>query len=217
MEGWAIKATIVEACRRLHARGLITATEGNVTVREGDVLFVTPGGVGKGTLNPADIVRTDLDGRPLEPGPPISSETPMHVHVYRRRADVRAIVHAHPPLASAFAAAHQRLDSAVLAEGVLLLGRIPLVPYLAPSTEKLAAAVAEAALGADGLLLANHGAVTLAGTLERALVRMETLEHLARTTFLARLLGGERTLRPADIEELLALRQGGLYGEPPRR
>lgn len=216
MEGWAIKATIVEACRRLHARGLITATEGNVTVRDGDVLFVTPGGVSKGALNPTDIVRTDLEGRPIEPGPQISSETPMHVHVYRRRPDVQAIVHAHPPMASAFAVAHQRLDAAVLAEGVLLLGRVPLVPYLAPSTEKLAAAVAEAALGADGLLLANHGAVTLAGTLERALVRMETLEHLARTTFFARLLGGERALRPTEIEELLTLRQGGLYGEPPR-
>jgi L-fuculose-phosphate aldolase len=206
------KSAIVEAGKRLHARGLITATEGNVSVREAEELFVTPAGVNKGALTRAHIVRTDLAGQPLEDGPRISSEMPMHVAIYSRRPDVRAIVHAHPPVASAFSVAHQSLDRPLLAEAVVVLGPVPLVPYATPSTWRLADLVARAAVEADALLLANHGAVALGATLDSAIERMETLEHLARVSLIARVLGGERPLSPEDVRTLAALRAGGLYG-----
>ncbi len=205
------KSAIVEAGRRLHARGLITASEGNLSVREGDDLFVTPAGFSKGSLEPAHVVRTDLAGQPQESGPRISSETPMHLAIYSRRPDVKAIVHAHPPVASAFSVAHRNLDQPILAEAVVVLGQVVLVPYATPSTWRLADLVARAAVDSDALILANHGAVTLGDTLAKAMERMETLEHVARVSLMARLLGGERPLDPDDVRTLLALRAGGLY------
>ncbi len=206
------KLAIVEAGRRLHGRGLVTAAEGNLSVREGESLYVTPAGVSKGTLQVSQIVRTDLAGQPLETGPRISSETPMHLAIYARRPDVHAIVHAHPPVVSAFSVAHRALDQPILAEAVVVLGPVVLVPYATPSTWRLADLVARAAVDSDALILANHGAVTLGATLDQALERMETLEHMGRVSLLAGLLGGEKPLSPDDVRTLLALRAGGLYG-----
>ncbi len=206
------KQALVDAGKRLHGRGLVTASEGNLSVREGDTLLVTPAGAIKGALSVSQIVRTDLYGEPLEEGPRISSETPMHLAIYSRRPDVQAIVHAHPPVASAYSVAHRPLDQPILAEAVVVLGPVVLVPYATPSTWRLADLVARAALGSDTLILANHGAVTLGPTLDKALERMETLEHVARVSLMARLLGGERPLSPDDVRALLALRSGGLYG-----
>lgn len=206
------KNAIVEAGRRLHARGLITATEGNLSVRAGEELFVTPAGANKGAMTVAHIVRTDLAGKPLEEGPRISSETPMHLAIYSRRPDITAIVHAHPPVATAFSVAHLPLDRPLLAEAVVVLGKVPLVPYATPSTWRLADMVARASVEADAVLLANHGAVALGETLDRAIERMETLEHLARVSLIARVLGGEQPLAAEDVRTLLALRAGGLYG-----
>ena len=110
-------------------------------------------------------------------------------------------------LSSAFLTASTSpfLDSAVLAESVLLLGRVPLVPYAAPSTLALAETAGEAMVEAQAVLLANHGAVTVGTTLGQALSRMETLEHLARVTLFARALGQPRPLAPDEVERLLAL------------
>jgi L-fuculose-phosphate aldolase len=201
----ALRAEIIEVGRRLHQRGLITAAEGNVSVRTPDGLLVTAGGVGKGDLTPEQVLATDEDGRAPSEGPRVSSEMAMHLAIYRRRPDVRAIVHAHPPAATAFAVAHVPLDQPILAEAVLLLGPVPLVPYAAPSTTDLAEAVGTACAGANAVLLANHGAVTVGETLSRAHQRMETLEHLAHVTLLARMLGQPRPLSPADVAALLSL------------
>jgi L-fuculose-phosphate aldolase len=202
----AIRDEIIEVGRRLYERGLIAATEGNISVRTGDGLLATAGGVSKGFLTRELVLRTDLEGRPLEPARPVSSEIAMHAAIYRCRPDARAVVHAHPPAATAFAVAHAPLDQPLLAEAVLLLGPVPLVRYAPPSTAELAEAVAEAfASTARAVLLANHGAVALGETLPRAHQRMETLEHLARVTLLARTLGQPRALPPEEVERLLQL------------
>jgi L-fuculose-phosphate aldolase len=194
---------IIDAGRRLHDRGLITAGQGNISVRTSRGLLVTASGVSKGALTPSLVLDTDFEGRASGPG--VSSEIHMHVAIYRRRPDAHAIVHAHPPAATAFAVTGLALDSAVLAESVLLLGRVPLVPYAAPSTPELAEMVGEAMLEAQAALLANHGAVSVGKTLEQALHRMETLEHLARVTLLAKVLGEPRRLAADEVERLLAL------------
>lgn len=129
----------------------------------------------------------------------------MHAAIYRRRPDVNAVVHAHPPVATAFAVAHMPLDQPILAEAVLVLGPVPLVRYAPPSTAELAEAVAEGLGAAAAALLANHGAVTVGETLARAHARMETLEHVARVTLLARLLGRISPLSADDVQCLLRL------------
>jgi L-fuculose-phosphate aldolase len=200
-----LRAEIVDVGRRLHDKGLITAAEGNISVRTAGGLLVTASGVSKGALTPELVIATDESGRGPAAGPRVTSEISMHVAIYRRRPDVKAIVHAHPPRATAFAVAHVPLDQPILAESVVLLGPVPLVPYRTPSTVELADEVGAACAGANAMLLANHGAVTLGETLTAAHRRMETLEHLAHVTLLARMLGEPRTLSAADVAALLSL------------
>lgn len=196
---------IIDVGRRLHQRGLLTAAEGNVSVRVPDGLLVTAAGASKGDLTPEQVIVTDEDGRAPAGGPRVTSEIAMHVAIYRSRPDVQAIVHAHPPAATAFAVAHVPLDQPILAEAVLLLGPVPLVPYAPPSTRALADAVADACGSADAVLLANHGAVAVGSSLALAHQRMETLEHLARVTLMARVLGQPHPLDAPDVAALLAL------------
>lgn len=198
-----LRLEIIEAGRLLHDKGLIVACQGNISVRTDRGLLVTASGVSKGALTPSLVLDADIEGRASGPG--LSSEIHMHVAIYQRRPDVRAVVHAHPPAATAFAVAGVAPDSTVLAESVLLLGRVRFVPYAAPSTVALAEMVGEALLDGQAALLANHGAVTVGETLEQALNRMETLEHLARVTLLARVLGEPRRLAVDEVERLLAL------------
>jgi L-fuculose-phosphate aldolase len=206
MSSDTLRAEIIEVGRRLHEKGLIAATEGNISVRFEGGQLVTAGGVSKGFLKPEQVLKTDLDGRGLVGTCAVSSEVAMHAAIYRRRPDVNAVVHAHPPFATAFAVAHMPLDQPILAEAVLVLGPVPLVRYAPPSTAELAEAVAEGLVGGAGAaLLANHGAVTVGETLARAHQRMETLEHVARVTLLARLLGRTSPLSAADVEYLLRL------------
>jgi len=206
-----LRCDIVEVGRRLYARGLIGGHEGNVSVRLESSLLITPAGVCKGFLSADMIVRTDLEGRPQDGGR-ASTETLMHTAVYRRRGDVHAVVHAHPPTATAFAVAGIALDRPLTAEAVVTLGPVPLIPYGQPSTDELADNVGRAVCEAHALLMAHHGALAVGDTLERAWERMETLEQLARVALVARLLGPERALPSAEVG---ALRSAGARGGYP--
>jgi L-fuculose-phosphate aldolase len=208
-----LRCDIVEVGRRLYARGLIGGNEGNISIRKGDTLFVTPAGVCKGFLAPEMIVRTDLEGRP-QGGGRASTETLMHTAVYRRRADVRAVVHAHPPTATGFAAAGIPLDRPLIAEAVVTLGAVPIIPYGRPSTTELARSVGDAICAAHALLMANHGAITVGDGIYRAWERMETLEQLARVALVTRILGQDRLLSGAAVEGLLAARTEAGYPPP---
>jgi L-fuculose-phosphate aldolase len=210
----AIRADIVEVGRRLYLKGLVAGNEGNVSVRAGDRLYVTPGGACKGFLKPEDVVATDLDGRALA-GARATSEILMHVAVYRQRPDVRAVVHAHPPTATGFAVAGIPLDRPMLAEPVVTLGPVPVVPFGTPSTPDLADQVAGAIVSAHALLLANHGGLTVGETIWRAWERMETLEQFARIALVARLLGGHTELATDAVLRLEALRVPAGYPPPP--
>jgi len=208
-----IRDAIVEIGRRLYERGLISGNEGNVSVRDGDLLWVTPAGVCKGFLAPDMIVKTDLQGRQLEGRLRVSSEVQMHTAIYARRGDVRAVVHAHPPTATAFAVAGVALDRPIIAEAVVTLGAVPVIPYGTPSTHELADNVGDAICDAHALLLANHGALAVGDDPWRAWERMETVEQLARISLLARQLGGGNLLPERAVERLQGLRSS--YGYPP--
>ena len=205
------RAAVVEVGRRLHAREYVASNDGNVSVRlDADRLLTTPTGVSKGFMTPDMLVVTDFDGRRLAGGRNPSSELLMHLAVYRHRPEVNAVVHAHPPVATGFAVAGIELNRAVLAEVVTTLGSIPIADYGTPSTHELADAVGRYITTHDGLLLANHGALTVSGDLMSAYYKMETVEHFARISLVARLLGGERLLSREEVTRLQSLR--GTYG-----
>jgi L-fuculose-phosphate aldolase len=206
-----LRSDVVEIGRRLYARGFIASSEGNISVRlDGQRLLTTPKSVAKGFLSPDMLVITDIAGRKLAGERDPSSELLMHLAIYEDRPDVNAVVHAHPPLATGFAVAGIPLDRAVLAEVVTTLGSIPLAEYGTPSTAELPAAVRKYIKAHDGLLLANHGAVTAGSDLFAAHYKMETIEHFARISLVARLLGRERVLSRDEVMRLQELR--GSYG-----
>jgi len=181
---------IVLCCQRLAAQGLIAGQDGNVTVRLSPTrVLVTPSGLFKALLKPTDLVEVDLAGRKLRGRRNPTSELDLHLRILRRRPDVGAVVHAHPPIATGFAVAGEGFDRFVLPELVLTLGRVPVVPYGTPGTPELGDRVEPYLERHDGLLLANHGAVTFGPTLDAAWMRMESLEHAARIIFAARALG----------------------------
>lgn len=208
-----LRLDIVEVGRRLWTRGFVASNDGNISVRlPGDRLLMTPTSVSKGFMTPEMMVITDMDGRLLsgEPGRKASSEILMHLVAYRHRPDVHAVVHAHPPLSTGFAVAGIPLDRAVLAEVVTTLGSIPIAEYGTPSTPELPAAVEPYIKKYDAVLLANHGALALGRDLFAAYYKMETIEHFARISLVARLLGREHLLSREEVGRLQQLR--GTYG-----
>lgn len=206
-----IRADIVECGRRLWHRGYVASNDGNISVRLDDRrLVTTPKSVSKGFMTPDMMVVTDYEGKKLAGERDPSSELKMHLEVYRNRPDVGAVVHAHPPTATGFAVAGIPLDRAVLAEVITTLGSIPIAEYATPSTEELPAAVRRYIKAHDGLLLANHGALAVAADLFAAYYRMETIEHFATISLVARTLGRENLLSRGEVDRLQGLR--GMYG-----
>src|ERR1700738_4822674 len=207
----SLRADIVEVGRRMYARGYTASNDGNISVRLGaGRLLMTPKSVCKGFMTPDMMCITDLQGRKLQGDRDPSSEMLMHLEVYRQRPDVQAVVHAHPPTATGFAVAGIPLDRAVLAEVLTTLGSIPIAAYATPSTAELPAAVRKYIKAHDGMLLANHGALTAGADLFDAYYKMETIEHFARISLVARLLGRENLLSREEVVRLQQLR--GTYG-----
>lgn len=172
--------------KRAYDRGLTTATGGNISVREGSVMLITPSGKDKGSLSADDIAEVDMPtGENLTPDRKLSIETGMHRAVYLARPDVMAIVHCHPLYSCLFAASEERVNTALVAEDFLLLDEVVKVPYALMGTEELAMAVAAYAPEHDALLLENHGAIAFGRTLLSAFDRLECLEQAAHITYLS--------------------------------
>jgi len=202
-----LKEDVCEVGRRLYSNGFIAAGEGNVSIRlSDDELMGTPAGTCKGYLTPDMISTCDMNGNTLS-GPRISTEIQMHIAVYRARPDVVSVVHAHPPKCTGFAVAGVPLNRAVLAEVVVTLGCIPLAEYGTPSTTELADSVDRLIRTSDGLLLSNHGALTVGKDVYDAYFKMEVIEHFAEISLISRQLGGERLLPKKEVARLLDLRQ----------
>src|ERR1044072_4208529 len=203
----ALRADMVEAGRRMYAREITDADAGNLSARLGpDRLLMTPKSVCKGFMTPDMMCITDLDGKKLQGDRDPSTEMLMHLEVYRSRPDVQAVVHAHPPTATGFAVAGIPLDRAVLAEVLTTLGSIPIAEYATPSTQELPEAVRKYIKAHDGMLLANHGALTVGADLFAAYYKMETIEHFAKISLVARMLGRENLLSREEVTRLQDLR-----------
>ena len=197
--------------RLLYDRGYVAANDGNISVKVGeDRLLITPSGVSKGRMTPEMLLVTDLDGNVLEGDRHPSSEGKMHLEVYRGRPDVNAVVHAHPPVSTAFAVCRRGLETPYLSELVVGLGQVPCTPSFAMlSTEEVPESVRPYLAEHNALLLANHGALAWGGDLWEAFDRLETVEHTAKIVLNAQLLGGGVPLTEAEVERLQGLR--GMY------
>jgi L-fuculose-phosphate aldolase len=198
---------ICMAGRWIHARHFAPATDGNISVRlDGSRVLTTPTCLSKGMMTPDDLVVTDMQGRSLSGARPPSTELAMHLLIYRLRADVHAICHAHPPIATGFAAAGVALDKAILSEAVSSLGCVPVAPYGTPGTSELCDSIEPLLRNYDAILMANHGVVTYGPDLLAAFFRMETVEHVAQVSLVTQLLGKEMVLSAGDVNKLLAAR-----------
>ncbi|HCV42175.1 MAG TPA: class II aldolase family protein [Bacteroidetes bacterium] len=194
---------IVDVCHRLYGRGMVTATDGNVSVRldNGNIL-TTRSGINKGMVSENDLVEVTSNGEHVGGVGKPSTEIGMHLFIYQQRPDVRAVVHAHPIHATGFATARIPLNSCMFPEVIVGLGAIPLAEYATPSTPEVAASLAPFVKQADAILLANHGVVTYGADLFEAYFKMEKVEHAAHITFVATVLGGPRGLTREDVERL---------------
>lgn len=180
--------------------------------------MATPTGISKSFITPEKLVRIDREGNVLEAleGYRPSSEIKMHLRCYEERADVGAVLHAHPPAATGYAVANIPLDEYSMIETVLTLGSIPVTPYGTPSTYEVPDAIAPYLGEHDALLLQNHGALTVGADVVTAYYRMETLELFAKISLNAHLLGGAKELSRENIDRLISMRQGyGISGKHP--
>ena len=193
--------------RWVHARHFVAATDGNISVRlDSRRVLTSPTGMSKGLMSPDDLVVTDLKGTKISGRREASSELAMHLLIYSRRPDVHAVCHAHPPIATAHAAAGLPLNKALLSELVIALGCIPVARYGTPGTPELSDALEPLVQDYDAILLANHGVVTSGADLLTAFFRMETVEHFANVSLATELLGKQVLLSGRDVEKLLAAR-----------
>lgn len=198
---------ILEIGRRMYQRGFVAANDGNISARVGEnEVWATPSGVSKGFMQENMLVKVALDGKLLQGTYKPSSELKMHLRIYRELPEVCGVVHAHPPVATTFAAAGVPLDKAFLQEAVVQLGVIPVAPYALPGSEAVADSVAPYCRDYNGILLEHHGAVAWGNDPMKAFYRLESIEYNAVIAMNSRLLGFERLLREDQIDELLTLR-----------
>lgn len=212
----ALRQELVEVCRLAYQRGYLNATEGNLSIRMEDGLILsTAAQTCKGRIKSSDLLLIDIDGKIVpsqyqSSGKKLSSELKMHLFAYRRRPDVKAIMHAHPATAVGFTVAGRSLASCTLPEVVCTLGTIPTAPYATPSTEEVPESIAPYVNDYDAILLDHHGAITLAPDIWEAFYKMETIEHFAKTMLVAEMLGGAKQIGSAQLSKLMDIRS--VYG-----
>lgn len=198
---------ICDLGRRLYARGLVAATDGNLSVRlEGGVFLVTPSGVCKGHMAPEDLLIADARGQRVAGTGKVTSEFFTHLAAYEERPDIAAVVHAHPPMATAATLAGIDMRVPLLPELVAAVGGIPTCPYATPGTPEGADAVRGAIREADAVLLDRHGALTVGTSLLDAYYKMEKIEHGAAVTLAALMHGTPSRLDPDQIARVVVAR-----------
>jgi L-fuculose-phosphate aldolase len=193
--------------KRLYKLGFMPGTSGNLSVRlDSKFVLATPTGVSKSMLSKEDMVIVDLEGKQYSGSRKVTSEIGMHLAVYNGRADISAVVHSHPPVATAFACAGRALDEPLCSEAIMTLGQVPLAPYATTGTEEVADSLAEYIPDHEAILMANHGVVTYGKTLMDAFMKMETVEHFAQITLIVGQLGSAVPIGKDRLAALLDAR-----------
>jgi len=196
--------------KRMYELGFANANDGNISVRvSNQEIWITPTGVSKGFLTPDLLVATDLDGNVAEGGRNPSSEFKMHLEVYRNRPDIHCVMHAHPPISTAFAVCRRPLDKSYLPEGIVSLGWVPVTEYATPSTQAVPESIRPFLADHNALLLANHGVLTWDTDVTGAFFKLQTVEYLAQIYLYVDQIGNPVELEKEEVERLLSLR--GFY------
>jgi L-fuculose-phosphate aldolase len=202
------KEQILEVGRRMYAKNYVVSNDGNITCKVSPTtLWTTPTGVSKGYMTGEMLLKVDLDGHILQGTNKPSSELKMHLRVYRENPDVLAVCHAHPPVATSYAIAGIPLSRAILPEAVVQLGEVPCAPYATPGTQEVPDSIAPFCKTHNGVLLANHGALTWGGSPMQAYMRMESLEYYALVTmYTGNIIGRANELSCEQVDRLVEAR-----------
>jgi L-fuculose-phosphate aldolase len=213
-----IKKEILQVCKRMYQSGFVAANDGNVSVKISEnKIIVTSTGKSKGFIKQKDLLLIDSKGKVLKGNLKPTTELAMHLFVYQKRKDVKAVVHAHPPYSIAFAVAGIGLDKYILPEVIVSIGKIPLAKYATPSTKEVSNSIAGLIGNYDVILLKNHGVVAVGKDVEEAYHKLERVEHFAKILYLAMGLGNVDKLSKRDVDKLLKLKnkpkyKGGVRG-----
>jgi L-fuculose-phosphate aldolase len=209
-----LRQEIVRAGRLMYDKGFISASDGNISARlEPGRILITPSGLHKGLLEADQLLVVDEDGRPQASAGPAgrrlkpTSEMPMHLEAYRRRPDIGAVIHAHPPTTIALSIAGIPLADCLLPEVIVFLGLIPTTEYATPSSQENVRAIHELIANHDAIVLQRHGTLTVGAAPMEAFMRLETVEQNARIAFMLAQLGATNPLAPAEVEKLLEQRR----------
>ncbi|NLN93961.1 MAG: class II aldolase/adducin family protein [Candidatus Hydrogenedens sp.] len=197
---------ICEIGRRLYQRDMIAAADGNISVRFGEDRFIcTPSGMSKGFLRPDDLVIADSTGRKIAGEKKVTSEFFTHLKAYEIRPETQAVIHAHPTYATVLTILGIDTTIPILPEVVMNMVALPVAAYATPGSLEGAEVIATLIKDYDALLLERHGAITLGADLQEAYMRMERLEHAAKTLYLCHLAGKPKPLPPDALEKLMAV------------
>lgn len=203
-----LRQEIVEIGKLIYQKGWVAANDGNISVRlDENRILCTPTKTSKGMMTPDDMIIVDMEGNKIAGHRERTSEIAMHLTIYSQRPDIQSVVHAHPPVATGFAAAGRALDQAMLPEVVVLLGSVPLASYGLPGTPALTEDMLPYIPKYDALLMENHGVVCYATTIRDAFFKMEMVEHFARIALVAELLGGPKVLPRTEVRKLFDARE----------
>jgi L-fuculose-phosphate aldolase len=204
-----------EIGRRLYNKGFAAANDGNITVRLNErELLCTPTMVSKGFMKPEDICKVDYEGKQLAGTRKRTSEVLLHLSVYKHRPDVQAVVHCHPPYATAFAVAQEPIPKCVLPEVEVFLGVVPTAVYETPGNQKFAETIVPHLKDTNTILLANHGTITFGPTLENAYFNSEIIDAYCKILLLAKQLGRINYLSGEHTRELLVFKDRIGYRDP---
>ena len=203
------KKAILDIGQRMYVRNFVAANDGNISIRTGEnEVWATPTGVSKGFMKKKMLVKVDLEGNVLEGTKKPSSELKMHLRAYQENPELLSVCHAHPPICTCFAIAGIPLDVPVLAEAVITLGDVPVAPYAELGSKEVPEVIAPYCHTHNGVLLANHGAVTWAGDPYSAYYRLESMEYYANILMITgKILKEQNTLTEEQVERLLAMRE----------
>src|ERR1700682_6339132 len=206
-----LRQDIVDIGRLVYQKGWVGANDGNITIRlDRDRILATPTGISKGMMHVDDFIIVDHQGVKIEGRRECTSEIMMHCTIYSMRPDIHSVVHAHPPVATGFATAGRSLNLALLPEVIIGLGCVPLAAYGLPGTPALTEPMLPLIPKYDAIMMGNHGAVCYGEDVFKAYFKMETMEHFARISLVAELLGGANVLPKTEVDKLLDAR--GRYG-----
>jgi len=202
------KKAILEVGRRMYAKNFVASNDGNISCKVSEkTLWCTPTGVSKGFMTDEMLVLMDLDGNVLRGTWKPSSEMKMHLRVYNENPEIKAVVHAHPPVSTSFAIAGIPLNRAILTEAVMGIGEIPVAPYAMPGTQEVPDSIAPFVKTHNGCLLANHGALTWGNDVMEAWMRMESVEYYATVSmYTGNIIGQANELTCEQVDRLIERR-----------